>query len=120
VSEKVTEPVLGPSGPGSVVLEVGGDIGALVLEVPPGLVGAEIEISPVAGGARTHSAVRLRNTAAGPRHAAVYPGLPAGDYIIWRHDGSPVGQVTVHGGRASSFRWPDADAVRAGSHSHPH
>jgi len=115
----VTEPVLGPSGPGSVILEVGGDIGALVLETPPGLAGAEIEISPTDGGARTHSAVRVRHTAAGTRHAAVYPGLPAGDYVVWGRDGVPAGQVTVRGGQASRFSWPDPAAVSTGSHHHP-
>ena len=38
----------GPTGPGSVVLELGGHIGALVLEVPPELSGQEIEITTAA------------------------------------------------------------------------
>ena len=103
----MSEEVLGPSGHGSVILEVGGDIGALVLETPAALAGTEIEISPTGGGARTHSAVRARHTVEGTCHAAVYPGLPAGDYVIWNHDGSPAGQVTVRGGEASRFSWPD-------------
>jgi hypothetical protein len=85
---------------------VGEDIGALVLVTPPDLAGAEIEISQAAGGARTHSAVRARHTAAGVSYAAVYPGLPAGDYVIWRDDGSQAGQVAVRGGHASQFLWP--------------
>ena len=113
----MTEPALGPSGPGSVILEVGGDVGALVLETPPGLAGAEIEISPADGGARTHSAVRPRHTPAGTRHAAVYPALPAGDYIIWQLDGSPAGQVTVRGGQASRFSWPDTAGAAAEVHA---
>src|SRR5262245_54218971 len=104
------EPVPGPSGPGSVVLDLGNDVGALVLQTPAALLGREIEISP-AGAAtaagRTHSLVRERRTAAGTSHAAVYPGLAAGRYIIWRHTDTPAGEATIHGGRVTRFRWPD-------------
>ena len=103
----MSEQVLGPSGPGSVILELGEGIGALVLEAPPGLHGHEIEISPSAGGPRTHSLVRERRTAAGLSYAAVYPAVPAGEYTVWRDDGSAAGQVTVLGGQASRFRWPE-------------
>jgi hypothetical protein len=104
----------GPSGPGSVILEVGNDIGALILDAPAGLNGREIEISPAAGGAgarQTHSLVRERTTAAGTSYAAVYVSLAAGDYVVWRDDDTPAGTVTVRGGQISHFRWPpDGDA----------
>jgi len=103
----MTEQVLGTSGPGSVILELGEGIGALILETPPDLKGHEIEISLSAGGARTHSLVRERHTAARTSYAAVYPVLPEGDYVVWREDGGPAGQVTIHGGQASRFRWPE-------------
>ena len=93
----------GPTGPGSVILELGGDIGALVLATPPGLAGHEIEVSPSAGGPRTHSLVRERVTAAGVSHAAVYPAVPAGDYVVWRDRTTPAGHVTVRGGEVSRF-----------------
>ena len=101
------EHVSGPSGPGSVVLELGADIGALILDAPPGLAGREVEISPAAGGPRTHSLIRERRTAAGLTYAAVYPVLSAGDYTVWRDDGIPAGQVAIRGGQASRFRWPE-------------
>ena len=104
------EPIPGPSGPGSVVLDLGNDIGALVLETPAALLGREIEISPVGAATaagRTHSLVRERRTAAGTSYAAVYPGLVAGRYLIWRHTDTPVGEVNIYGGRVSRFRWPD-------------
>jgi hypothetical protein len=109
--EKVAmhEAIPGPSGPGSVVLELGRDVGALVLEAPAALLGREIEISP-AGGAvaagRTHSLVRERRTAAGTSYAAVYPGLAGGRYVIWRPGHTSVGEVTIDGGRVACFRWP--------------
>jgi hypothetical protein len=96
----------GPTGPGSVILELGADIGALVLATPPGLAGHEIEISPVAGGPRTHSQVRERVSPAGVTYAAVYPAVPAGEYTVWREDGIPAGQVAIHGGAVSTFHWP--------------
>jgi len=97
----------GPTGPGSVILELGGDIGALILEAPPDLAGREIEISTSERAARTHSLVRERRGGAGTGHAAVYPGLPAADYIIWRDDGTPAGTVTIRGGTVARFRWPE-------------
>ena len=110
----MTEQILGTSGPGSVILELGEGIGALVLVTPPDLNGHEIEISPSAGGARTHSLVRERQTATRTSYAAVYPVLPEGDYVIWREDGAPAGQVTVHGGQASRFRWPEVTPASPG------
>jgi len=80
----------GPTGPGSVILELGEHIGALILEAPPGLAGREIEISHSVGGPRTHSLVRERVTAAGVSYAAVYPAVQAGEYTVWREDGIPT------------------------------
>src|SRR5215471_13485555 len=101
-----TEAVPGPSGPGSVVLDIGGAVGALVLETPAALSASEIEISLVgSAGGRTHSQVRERRTAAGTSYAAVYPGLAAGCYLIWRRE-TPVGEVTIDGGVVTRFRWP--------------
>ena len=42
----MTESAAGPSGPGTVVLELGADVGALVLYAPADLDGREIDISP--------------------------------------------------------------------------
>jgi hypothetical protein len=103
----MTESAAGPTGPGSVVLDLGADIGALILEVPAALAGREIEISPAGAGAagrRTHALVRERRTGAGTRYAAVYPGLPAADYTIWPDPATPAATVTVRGGRVARHR----------------
>jgi hypothetical protein len=111
------EPVAGPSGSGTVVLELGPGAGALVLHTPAELNGAEIDISLAAGagadagggagaGQRTHSMVRPRYVAGGTQYAAVYPSLPPGEYTIWRDDGTPAATVAVTGGIATSARWP--------------
>jgi hypothetical protein len=107
----MTEPVPGPSGAGRVVLEVGAGIGALVLDTPAGLAGQEIEISPASGGLgarRTHSLVRERRTSAGISYAAVYPGLPAGDYTLWRDGATPGATITIDAGQVTWYRWPDS------------
>ena len=126
----MAEPVLGPSSAGSVVLELGDTVGVLVLEATAELNGREIEISPVGGtdhhddhdhahggghahvhvhahAHRTHSMVRERGTAAGKSYAAVYPGLAVGTYTVWRDRDTPVGTVTIDGGRVTRYRWPD-------------
>jgi hypothetical protein len=95
----------GPTGPGSVLLELGDHVGALILEVPSTLAGHEIEISPISGGPRTHSMVRERRTAAGVSFAAVYPNLPAADYVIWRNETTPAATVTVSPARPTTHRW---------------
>jgi hypothetical protein len=97
----------GPSGSGTVVLELGPGAGALVLHVPAEMDGAEIEIGLAARpDLRTHSAVRPRHVPGGTRYAAVYPGLMPGDYVVLRDDGTAAVTVTVSGGSVATVRWP--------------
>jgi len=104
----LTELAAGPSGPGTVVLELGAEIGALILYAPAKLDGAEIEISrdDDPGARRTHSQVRQRHMATVTRYAAVYPGLEAGPYTIWRDEHRPAAAVTITGGQVTSCHWP--------------
>ena len=102
----MTESAAGPSGPGTVVLELGADVGALVMFTPADMDGREIEISRDDQGARrTHSRVRPRHLPAGTRYAAVYPDLPAGTYTIWSGSSRPAGRVVVTGGRVTTWSW---------------
>jgi hypothetical protein len=104
----MTESVPSPSRSGSVVLNLGPGIGALVLHAPPGLDGQEIEISPdgAPGARRTHSQVRERRTGPIVQYAAVYPELAAGSYVIWQDDSTPVTTVTIRGGEVADYHWP--------------
>jgi hypothetical protein len=103
----MTEEIRGPSGPGTVVLELGADVGALVLNTPAKLDGREIEISrDDQEGRRTHSQVRPRHMTTGTRYAAVYPDLAAGPYTIWADEQNPAGQVVITGGRVTNWSWP--------------
>jgi hypothetical protein len=105
----MTESAAGPSGPGTVVLELGPGIGALVLFTPPGMDGREIEISRcdgATGARRTHSQVRPRHMVSVTRYAAVYPDLAAGSYTIWADAARPAGEVVIAGGRVTNWSWP--------------
>jgi hypothetical protein len=103
----MTEEIHGPSGPGTVVLELGAGVGALLLYTPAELDGREIEISRDDPGARrTHSQVRPRHMAAGTRYAAVYPELAAGSYTIWADEHGPAGRVVITGGQVTNWSWP--------------
>jgi hypothetical protein len=105
----MTEHAYGPTGVGTVILDLGAGTGALVLYTPAGLLGREIEISPGAphtsGAVRTHASVRERPGAHETRYAAVYVGLAAGDYTIWQDHDTPASTVTVAGGQVTNHDW---------------
>jgi hypothetical protein len=102
-----THHAYGPSATASVVLDIGGDIGALILETDASRLGEEIEISAVPQGgeaepARTHSMVRERHTEP-VTYDAVYPDLHAGQYTVWLDQDTPAGTVTITGGEIARF-----------------
>lgn len=100
---------LGPSQDGSVMLDIGGDIGALILHTPAEMSGAEIEISPSGDDShRTHVAVRERRGTGPNRYAAIYPSLSAGTYTLWGPNQEPAVQVTITGGQVTEAEWPPA------------
>ena len=102
----MSEPVAGPSGPGTVVMELGAGVGALILYTPAGLDGEEIEISRDGERPRTHSRVRPRHLPGADQVRGGLPG-PAGralHRLARRH--TPVAAVTVTGGQVSSCHWP--------------
>jgi len=94
-----------PDSNDNLLLDIGAGTGALTISTTADRDQAEIEISPAGSGqARTHNVVRVRKTAGGPVYAAVFPALPAGDYVVWRDHGSEAGTVTVRGGQVAGFR----------------
>ena len=89
----------------SVVLDIGDDVGALVLYVGPELHRREIELSPVDNdAARVHSAVLEREVNGVRMFAAVYPELRPGDYRVW-HD--PPQRVTISAGAVAELHAED-------------
>jgi hypothetical protein len=94
-----------PKNLDDLVLDIGADTGALVIRAAIDRDQAEIEISPVNGEqGRTHNIVRRREAPSGAVYAAVFPAVPAGDYVVWRDADTAAGTVTVDGGRVASFR----------------
>ncbi|MEV0900084.1 phospholipase [Actinoplanes sp. NPDC049802] len=96
-----------PSGQGTVMLDIGGGIGAMIIYTPAAMHGHEIEVSPVGDtGARTHAAVRARYVSAGVTFCVVIDGLPEGRYVVWQDDDTPLTQVEVRGGAVAEVTWP--------------
>lgn len=86
----------------SVVLDIGGDVGALILYTPPELHQREIDVSPIGDDrARVHSAVLERSVAGHIVYAAVYPELREGDYRVWADAVGPT--FTITGGMVTEL-----------------
>ena len=108
MSHQHTHHTYGPSTTASVILDIGGQIGALILETDASRLGEEIEISPVPRDGeietvRTHSMVRERHTDP-VSFDAVYPDLHEGDYTVWSDEHTPAGTIAITGGQITRFR----------------
>ena len=107
------EPAPPPSQEASVVLDIGGDIGAAVVYCPAELSGTEIEIRGIGlEWTGVHTAVRERRLRRGVQYAAVFGALPAGSYELrLRGDPSsvPVARFAVSGGEITMASWPHID-----------
>ena len=98
---------LDPSGQGTVVLNIGAGIGAMVIYTPRTLHGHEIEVSPAADTtARTHAAVRARYVRDGVLFSVVIDNLAEGRYVIWKDPVTPLAEVDVRGGAVAEYEWP--------------
>jgi hypothetical protein len=90
----------------TVVLDIGRDVGALLIYTEAELRGREIEVSPRESAAkRVHVEVLERRINGAPVFAAVFPGLRAGDYEIWDGTPTPRGTVTIVGGEVATVDW---------------
>jgi len=100
-------PTDGP--PDALVLDIGDDIGALILYAEEECLGQEIDLTPV-GAPRSHhmhTMIRRRRGVGREFIAGVYPELQEGEYTVWGLDGHPLGDVTIVGGRVGEFRAGD-------------
>jgi hypothetical protein len=92
--------------PETIVLDIGQDIGALVLYTDAELRGREIEVGPQGSAAkRVHVEVLERRINGRPVFAAVFPGLRAGNYDIWQNARNPTGTATIVGGEVTTVDW---------------
>jgi hypothetical protein len=98
---------LAPSTSGSVLLDIGGDVGALSVLMPAARLGWEIEISPAGRPEhRTHTAVRERRLGSRTQFSAVFPALSAGVYTLWLDATTSADDVVViSGGSVTRLDW---------------
>jgi hypothetical protein len=102
------------AGQGSVLLDIGGDVGALVVEMPTSLAGVEVEIRPV--GAAFDRSVPLPHVAVVDRPVGgrnvpslVYPDVLEGEHELLLKGSTHVEMVvTVSGGAVTETSWSGA------------
>jgi uncharacterized protein YjlB len=85
----------------AAVLDIGGTVGALLVQCPPELDGAEIQLYDGDCALLTHTEVHRRAAAGRPSYAGLFPALTAGEYRVELRLGEPSRQVTVEGGRVA-------------------
>lgn len=84
------------------MLDIGEDVGALILYTAEAVLGAEIEVSPDVDGAhRTHTLIRRRRIGDHELFAGVYPELREGTWRIFGLDGDVIGTVAIRGGHVT-------------------
>ena len=92
--------------PESVMLDLGGDVGALILHTDPAMHGVEVEIS--ADGADRdgrHKQVLERSIAGRAAFTAVFDELAEGCYTLWVGDEPRSRGVGVRGGHVAELDW---------------
>jgi hypothetical protein len=118
VPNSTAQPVEESTGPsrGSVVLDIGEDVGAVVILTDAELDGTELEVRRLGtawNGA--HVAVRSRPTVGEPVYAAVFGRLHEGVHEFRQRPAEllgPVHQVTVIGGELVEFNWSSRRTAR--------
>ncbi len=104
------------AGQGSVLLDIGDGVGAVVVDMPASMEGVEVEIRPQGPahhhghhphGHHPHVAVVNRPVEGGLLPSLVFPEVPEGDYGL-HLKGSDVRRLTVAvaGGRVTAAQWP--------------
>ena len=93
-------------GLGAPVLDIGGDIGALVLYTTEDLESLEIDVSPTTDpDHRTHTQIHKRTVNGRTFWAGVYAQLKEGDYQVWWDDPACQRSFTITGGAVTELDW---------------
>jgi hypothetical protein len=104
------------------VLDIGGEIGALIVYTGAKHEDREVEVSPLDDDAtRIHTVIHARRVQGEIVFAGIFPELRAGDYRIWTTDARLTNRVTVVGGALAEVDWrsPPESSV-SGSEGTPH
>jgi hypothetical protein len=83
------------------VLDIGGDVGAVLVVVGPALDGAEIELYDEQGGYVMHTEVHGREVMGRLQYAGLFPSVREGNYRLDTADGAPRERVVVTGGQVA-------------------
>jgi len=98
------------AGQGMVVLDIGGDVGALVVSMPESMLGEEIEVVTglePEGHHRPHVAVVPRPMGEEVVPSLVFPELVEGSYALVPKGTDDVRlRVEVRGGEVTTAAWP--------------
>jgi hypothetical protein len=100
------------AGQGSVLLDIGGDVGALVVEMPAAMEGVEVEARRADEIAdrhvhHPHVAVVNRPVEGGVQPSLVFPELVEGDYRLGLKGAAEVClDAVVRGGEVTTATWP--------------
>jgi hypothetical protein len=102
--------------PEFVVLDIGADVGALIVHTDAAMHGNEIEISPTGDDEhRSHKEVLERESAGQPAFTAVFDALTAGSYTLWSAGRPLAREVGVEGGRVANLDLRYAAVTRGGA-----
>jgi hypothetical protein len=83
----------------SPVLDIGGEVGALIVHLPATTRTGELEACPVDDpDARFHTGVHFRPIGRESAWTAVFPEVHRGTYHLLDDGGAPMARVTVAGG----------------------
>ena len=93
--------------PEFVVLDIGDDVGALIIHTRPERHAQEIHISPRGVAKREHVEVLERSINGQPAFTAVFAELREGEYDLWDdlRTTTPAGHATIAGGEITTLDW---------------
>jgi hypothetical protein len=92
--------------PEPVVLDIGGDLGALIVHTDAGMIGVEVEISATGhDDERSHKDVLQREIECRPAYTAVFDKVPTGSYTLWVGDVARERDVVVVAGAVAQLDW---------------
>ncbi len=100
------EPVVRPH-PEHVILDIGGDVGALIVHGDPADHDLQIEIcrSGEESGKREHQHILERPINGQRMYAAVFGGLVEGSYTLLTHDTVRARDVKIRGANVTTLDW---------------
>jgi len=105
----------------NAVLDIGEDIGALVIYTSQEMLGKEIEVCPKVNNAqKIHTAVLERKVNGLTMFAALFLALPQGDYVTLS---TPSIEITIVGGQVAELNWREINVFlhpKAPYGSYPH